>query len=262
MKSAVIIGLGWVGLPTAQALSSVYNVVQGTVRSTTKQQQLKSIAEPIAIELLDLPAAKPTTPIAEPDLGIICFPPGIRRGPASVYFEKLETLFSWFKPAHLLFISSTSVYRNDIDWAFEDRRLEQLDSPLVLAEQYVQQQITNTAILRFGGLMGDDRIPAKYFKDQLPKANHWVNYLHRVDAVRSIVYAAEQQLTGSYNVCSPEHALKKEVVLDSAQKSGLTAPSQFQETVEQGKRVASDKLIQVGFSYTFRTPLAFSYQKV
>lgn len=66
-------------------------------------------------------------------------------------------------------------------------------------------------VIRFGGLLGDNRIPGKYFsgKENVP-GHPPVNYIHRKDAVNAVLWIIEKNLWNeTYNIVCPKHPEKR-----------------------------------------------------
>jgi nucleoside-diphosphate-sugar epimerase len=89
----------------------------------------------------------------------------------------------------VLFISSTSVY-NDVDaFVTEEtiaRPATESGKQLLETEQLLQSNINfKTTILRFGGLIGEDRHPVKFLagRENLENPNAPINLIHQEDCI-------------------------------------------------------------------------------
>src|SRR5665648_142015 len=138
-----IVGLGFFGIPLAQKLISQKHSISGTTRSVEKMKSIET--QGIQVSILNYPHT-PSIEILESDIIVLNIPP---------FVEELEWFKSWNlkKDTILIFISSTSVENNP------DKSNAKL---LALQEEWIKTYFTTWSILRFGGLMGHGRHPAKY----------------------------------------------------------------------------------------------------
>ena len=116
-----------------------------------------------------------------------------------------------------------------------------------------------TTILRFGGLIGADRNPARFLlKSAQPVANAPVNLIHQDDCIGIITTILEQNLWGEIlNACCPEHPLKKDFYGKAAQISGLPVPG-ISDQDEAYKIVDSSKLKRLlKYKFKYQSPMDY-----
>ncbi len=266
MKSGTvaILGCGWLGLPLGKHLLAKGYSVKGSVTSPEKLNQLGDAGIlPYRIVLSDSEAIVEDPAFFESDVLIVAIPPRRIDSVEQVFPAQIGQLIPLILNSGIqkvIFISSTSVYPEKHQVARED----DLFSPdkgsgkaLLLAENLLNSLTDfKTTILRFGGLIGADRNPARFLlKAQRPVANTPVNLIHRDDCIGIIVAVLEQELWGeTLNACCPEHPLKKDFYGRAARISGLPAPL-VSDQAEAYKIIDSSKLIRMlGYAFIYPSP--------
>jgi nucleoside-diphosphate-sugar epimerase len=267
-KSVSILGCGWLGLPLAQHLVNKKYKVNGSTTSQNKMQLLQNAGiNPFQIDLssflrIDLEFFKCS-------VLIINIPPALRKRDVGNHLDELQHIFDTMlqeKPENILFVSSTSVYKDENRiMAEEDADSE---SDIFLIEQKVIDNCTERAIpftiLRCGGLMGYDRIPCKYYsgKTNLTLPDTPVNYIHRDDVIAIIADCLENEHWGEiYNAVAPHHPGRKEVIAECCNRSAFILPEYSSEvTNEAYKIISSDKLMyDLSYRFIYPDPLQFPY---
>lgn len=260
-----ILGCGWLGKELGKHLISKSYQVKGSTTSLAKFEDLtKEQIEPF---LITLPATSDENHFWDADILVIAFPPGLRKGNASDFTKKIETIHEQIaqrKYKKVIYVSSTSVYKND--GSIKSEGDVDISHILYQAEQTLSQacQETSTPIViaRCGGLMGYDRFPCKYYSIENPiaGANAKVNYIHRDDVVRILgLFIENSQLQGVFNLVSDKHPTRKEVLLDCFRKQKQTVPK-FTNEKKDFKVVTNEKLIKTtGYTFKYPDPLGFYY---
>lgn len=196
MQKISILGCGWLGLPLAKKLIEKGNSVNGSTTSESKLSILKdSGINPFLVILSD-----PETSgegalenesisqtindfLAESEILIIDIPPKLRANNTNLstplpmtFVRKIETLIPFIEKSTIkkvLFVSSTSVYGDQNDLITEETNPNpetESGKQLLLAEAILQEnQNFETTILRFGGLIGEDRHPVKFLAGKKPR---------------------------------------------------------------------------------------------
>ena len=186
---------------------------------------------------------------------IITVPPGSREAQQSLSLHlRIGEVAARLQSQHWVYCSSTSVYdREDGKLVEKDANLNTLIGKL---ETLYGKTNSNSAILRFGGLIGKDRNPVVYLtkKDKFEKPMAVVNFTTIYEAMDAIEIAIEQKLSGTYNVVNTDHPYRYEFYAAEAAKRGLTLPIADTTDVSQGKYVSSE-FFERTTGYTFR-PLA------
>jgi len=269
MKSGTIsiLGCGWLGLPLGKYLISKGFTVNGSVTDTDKFGLLRDVGiSPYRIVLNETVAIVVDKTFFDCDVLIIAIPPRRTAHIESIFPATIAQSIPFILQAGLakvLFISSTSVYPDKNQLAKEEDTLvpdKESGRALLLSENLLNSLTDiQTTILRFGGLIGADRNPARFLlKSSVPVPNSPVNLIHQDDCIGIISAIIEQDLWGeTLNACSPEHPLKKDFYGRAAQISGLPEPL-ISEKPEAYKLVDSSKLIRL-LNYQFKYPNPIDY---
>ncbi|WP_332911656.1 hypothetical protein [Algoriphagus boritolerans] len=169
----------------------------------------------------------------------------------------------------MIFVSSTGIYPEAPSEKLYSEEfpltLENTGNKILLrAEQLVgKERSFDLTIVRFGGLMGADRIPGKYFSGKENVAGHTrVNFIHQNDAVGILAWVIEKGLWNqTFNGVVPVHPLRREIYEKNALELGIAPPSSYQNEPEGIDRlIDSKKIMETGFEFEFPDPLEFSYQ--
>ena len=262
-----ILGCGWLGLPLAKHLLSKGFIVKGSVTSPEKLNLLSNDGiSPYQVALSDSEASVNDETFFETDVLIISIPPRRTEGIIHIYPAQVGFVIPYlvkFKVGKVIFISSTSVYPENFQTAKEDDQHipDKESGKACLAAENLLRNLTDfeTTIIRFGGLIGADRNPARFLlKAARPVANVPVNLIHQDDCIGIISSIIDQDLWGeTLNACSPEHPLKKDFYGKSALISGLPEPIIAAFDAEY-KIVDSSKLIRM-LNYQFKYPSPMDY---
>lgn len=268
MQTISILSCGWLGMPLAGRLVQEGYCVKGATRTSEKLAQIK--AQGAAAYLVNLPAQVANDQLNELldcDLLIINIPPQRRSGLPSAHGEHMVYLAEKMRQkAHIpqvIYVSSTSVYR---DTNGEVTETSPLNSPeedvIVYAEQLLQREF-GAAILRCGGLMGQDRIPGKYFIGRTVDTGEIpVNFIHQEDVIGLLLAMIRQGIRGEvYNAVAPLHPTRREIYLANAAKFGWQPPV-FVESAQPipFKVVNSEKAMrELGYDFIFPDPMQFTY---
>jgi nucleoside-diphosphate-sugar epimerase len=245
MKKIAIIGLGWLGLPLYEFWNQKGVDCCGSTSSHEKTDLLKKRGIHAFFynsNVVDFTEIRSIS--ASISHLIVCIPPSKT---AQDYATELVKIISFFsKTCKIVFTSSTSVYPDLILEAHE----EYVFTPQDETKALVQAEITlkklfweRLCILRFAGLIGPQRHPAKFFagKTNLPMGNIPVNLVHLLDCIRIIDSVIEQELWGEiFNVCASIHPTKKEYYSKSCEILNLERPT-FLEDFSTGKSVSNAK---------------------
>jgi nucleoside-diphosphate-sugar epimerase len=266
-----ILGCGWLGLPLGESLVKKGFQVKGSTTNIEKIDKIKSAG--IEAFLLNLSPQIECENIANflnVNTLIINIPPKIRLNQSEMHLEQMKHLIEAMKQSsiqNIIYVSSTSVYPELNREVFEEdvSTPEQSGSVvLVKAENLLQENFKNLTVLRCGGLMGYDRIPAKYFSGWkgLTTGNIPVNFVHRDDVIGVIEWIIEKNIWGEvFNVVSPQHPIRKEIYSKNCKELGFELP-EFIDPVEPQpfKIISPKKLIEkAGYQFKFENPLDFVY---
>ena len=268
MEQISILGCGWLGLPLAEQLIEKGFSIKGSTTSPNRVGELESKEiEAFIIELFpDKISGDVTAFLQNSKTLIIDIPPKLRGENPASFVGKMKTfiqkcvLNSEIK--NVLFISSTSVYGDEAITVNE----ETIEKPATLSgkellatEHFLQQQTAfKTTILRFGGLIGGSRNPAKSLsgKSNIATPNAPINLIHQDDCIGIITTIIEQNYWGKkINASTPFHPTRKEYYTAKAKKLGLPLP-EFEENNASGKVIDSSKLIsELKYRFIYITDL-------
>ena len=268
-KRISILGCGWLGLPLAQKLIETGFEIKGSTTSEHKLEVLKS--NKIAPFLIALSEDKIIGNISEflndSEILIIDIPPGLRKitetTVGKTFVNKIKTLLPFIESSaveKVIFISSTSVYGDfdSIPTVTEKNELHpDTESGKQLAE--VENLFRNnkkfkTNIIRFGGLIGEDRNAIKMLAGKTNVANPEapINLIHQVDCIGIIGETLKQNCWNeTFNAVAPFHPTRKEYYTQKAVALNLPKPEFSENEPSVGKIVSSEKLEKV-LGYGFK----------
>ena len=124
--------------------------------------------------------------------------------PKQNYLESLKELLSIIDSAQIILISSISYYRGK--------------ELVVKGEKFIRTQRAKATIIRFGGLMGEDRIAGKYTQGKSLK-DGLSHYIHKMDAVGIIKEVILQNINSTtIDAIAPKQALKSVIFVKNGKK--------------------------------------------
>ncbi len=262
-----ILGCGWLGLPLGKYLRNHRFSVKGSVTNPEKFGLLRtSGVVPYRIVLDDSDIKVDDPAFFETDVLIISIPPRRIDGIERVFPAQIAQLIPIILKAGIqkvIFISSTSVYPENLQTASENDELipDKASGKACLYAENLFKNLTDfkTTVIRFGGLIGADRNPARFLlKSDRAIANIPVNLIHQDDCIGIILAILEQDIWGeTLNACCPEHPLKKDFYGKAAQISGLPEP-RISDHQEAYKVIDSSKLQRL-LNYEFKYPSPMDY---
>ena len=266
-RTVSILGCGWLGVPLGRFLADRGFMVKGSVTNVDKFDSLKTAGIlPFRVMIDESGIETDNTSFFETDVLIISIPPrrieGIERiFPAQI--AQLIPVILKYEIRKVIFISSTSVYPENKQKAKETDVLspdKASGKALVVAENLLRNLIDfETTIIRFGGLIGADRNPARFLlKSGVPVANVPVNLIHQDDCIGIITAIIDQELWGeTLNACCPEHPMKRDFYGKAAEISGLPLPD-ISDVDEDYKIVDSSKLKRLlKYRFKYKSPLDY-----
>lgn len=276
-KSLSILGCGWLGLPLGKYFSENGYVVKG---STTNEEKLSILAEngieAFRIQLNPHIVGENVDNFLSSETLLINIPPRISLQKADAHVEQISNLLNFIKTSsikNIIYISSTSVYPELNREVLEEDVItpEQSASPtMVKAEKLLlnfwKESSVNLTILRCGGLMGYDRIPAKYFSGWkgLTTGDIRVNYVHRDDVIKIIEKIIENQIWNQvFNIVSPIHPTRKQIYAKNCEELGFEMPEFVKPAEPQPFKIISVAkwLKHSNYKFIYENPLDYYYQK-
>ena len=262
MTKISILGCGWLGLPLAKSLLKKGFYVKGTTTSTEKMTVLEQAnIDAFLISLhSDSIVGDIETFLNDSEILIIDIPPKLRGINNESFVDKIKTLLTYIEKSsvkNVLFVSSTSVY------ADENRIITEETTPnpdtesgkqLLQSEQFLQQNTKfKTTILRFGGLIGEDRHPIHSLskKDNVENPDAAINLIHQEDCIGIIEKIIEKKSWNeTYNAVTPFHPSRETYYTQKAIELNINAPKFNHSKTSIGKTILSNK-IQKELNYQF-----------
>jgi len=237
-----ILGCGWYGRALGRALTAKGMTVKG---STTSADKLSALADfgilPFEVRAeSDSLSADPA--FFDCDVLVVSIPPRFRRGETADYLPKIGHIIGAIKQygvRKVIYTSSTGVY-GDTNSEVNELSVPQPEpgSGTILLETeklFTTETAFKTAILRFGGLIGEGRDPGRFFagKTQIPNGRAPVNLVQLEDCVGVTEAIIMKDAFGYvFNTCSPEHPPKAGFYRAAAAKAGLPPPDFIDELLD------------------------------
>lgn len=266
MTKISILGCGWLGFPLAKKLIEKGNSINGSTTSENKLAILKdSGINPFLVALESESISESVNSfLSESEILIIDIPPKLRavdpNAKKKVFVEKIKNLIPFIEKSSVekvLFVSSTSVYSDENDFINE----ETIPNPetesgkqLFLAENILlENKNFQTTILRFGGLIGEDRHPVKHLsgKENLENPDAPVNLIHQNDCIGIIEEIINQSKWNEvFNAVAPFHPTREEYYTQKAKEQNLILPK-FSSEKSNIKKVISSEKIEQFLDYKF-----------
>jgi nucleoside-diphosphate-sugar epimerase len=250
-------GCGWLGLPLAKTLVKNKFIVKGT---TTSEEKLGALSEEkiqgYKITLSENSIDGPIQEfLAETKTLVINIPPKLRGSTRENYVAKMNHLAREVEKSaikQVIFVSSTAVYGESNGIVTEKTIPEpNTESGLqILASENIFKDNKNfkSTIIRFGGLLSDDRHPITILtkKKGLKNGGMPVNLIHRNDCIRIIEKVIVEHWWGVIiNGVFPQHPTKKEYYSEVALKRNLDIPDYEDSIIPNGKIIAAQYLTDV-----------------
>ncbi|WP_439489298.1 NAD-dependent epimerase/dehydratase family protein [Algoriphagus sp.] len=265
-----IIGLGWIGLPLARLLQEDGYKVVGSTTSSNKVAKLKEEGiNALHFSLMPFPQGKGFQELFSSEVLVVNIPPRSKSTDGRFYLEQLKFLQSMVEQSGIqkvIFVSSTGVYpevAHDEAYREDDVVTEENTGNIIQFKgEGTFRGLKDLTIVRFGGLLGDNRIPGKYVAGKEGVAGHTrVNFIYRNDAARLLHWIIKKELWNeTFNGIAPIHTLRKDIYEKNAVDLGLQPPASYAPVKEEVNRLISgDKICQTGFRFDFPDPLDFPY---
>ncbi len=258
VKSALIIGCGYIGTALAQLWISQGIEVTGTTTQPSRLEELSQLgihatiyADNNVTALRQLMQGKDTIVITVAAKG--------RDSYRSTYLDTAkavtEALPSYPGVKSVIYTSSTSVYGDHAgEWVDETSALKPQNAQteiLIQTEQVLLATKGPVCIFRLGEIIGPGRSPKDRLKNNSrPFAGTGQNYTNfsELDAIiTAIDFAAKNGLSGIYNLCSDLHITRKEYYGPSVEWDSS------QTTVHGGNKRVSSKKFKTSIASTDTT---------
>ncbi len=273
MKCISILGCGWLGLPLAKSLLKKGYSVKASTTTADRLNILETAGiMPFQIRLEEQEIIGNVVDfLNETEVLIIAVPPGLQKISSDSFelsfVNKIKTLLPYIEKSGIqkvLFISSTSVYADrfpiaDYNETSPTNPDTESGKQLVLVEQLLQSNSCfKTTIIRFGGLLGDDRHPIRFLagRTELENPEGPVNLIHQSDCIgiveKMLTLGEKVKWDETYNAVAPQHPSRKKYYQKKALQFHLPMPTFAEDSESKGKIISSKKV---------ETILGYSFQK-
>ena len=277
-KSSIsILGCGWLGLPLGKKISEKGFVVKGSTTNAEKLPVLqKKGIEAFRIQLNPQVVGENVDNFLSSETLLINIPPRISLQKVDAHVEQISNLLPHIKTSsikNIIYISSTSVYPELNREVFEEDVTtpeQSASATMVKAENllkdFCKNSNLNLTILRCGGLMGYDRIPAKYFAGWkgLTTGDIQVNYVHRDDVIKVIeTIIGDKIWNETFNIVSPIHPTRKGIYAKNCEELGFEMPEFVTPLEVQPFKIISPKkwLERSKYAFIYENPLDYYYKR-
>ena len=265
MSQISILGCGWLGFPLAKSLLEKGFSINGSTTSLEKIDVLeKAGISAFQISLFeDKIEGNLDLFLSNSNVLIIDIPPKLRGNSSENFVAKIQNIIPFIEKSSVekvLFVSSTSVYEDTSD--LRNVSEETIPNPdtesgrqLLEAEQLLQSNKNfQSTIVRFGGLIGEDRHPIKFLagRKNIENPEGPINLIHQVDCIGIIEAIYEtNSWQETYNAITPYHPIRKEYYTHKAIELNLPLPEFDESKTSIGKTILSDKVTSV-LNYEFK----------
>ncbi|MGF1556514.1 hypothetical protein [Paucihalobacter sp.] len=257
-KKIAIIGCGWFGLPLAKLLIEKGYLVNGTTTSRDKIEMLSnSKINPFVLELSENSISKSITEVLNNvDVAVINIPPGLRRQPNKNYAGQMAQFVPYLENSgvkHVLYISSTSVFEDDetfpiiLDNTSPNGKNYSAQQLIKTELQFQNSSYFTTTILRFSGLIGNDRHPAHSLSGRKNISNPMapINLIHLKDCINiSKLIIKNDVWNETFNAASNFHPSKIDYYTQACENFRIPRPEFNIQEKNVGKIINSEKLVQ------------------
>jgi len=254
MRQISILGCGWLGLPLAKSLLKKGFPVKGSTTSLDKIAVLKDNGiHAFQIEIGESQIKGEINSFLEnSEILIIDIPPKLRGNQSENFVQKIQNLIPFIEKSSVekvIFVSSTAVYADDNSVITEDTKPQpetESGKQLLEVEQLLQSNKNfQTTILRFGGLIGENRHPIHFLagKQNLENPDAPINLIHQTDCIGIIEEILRQDYWDeTFNAVTPFHPTRKAYYTQKAIELHLPLPEFEEGKFSIGKTIICDKL--------------------
>jgi nucleoside-diphosphate-sugar epimerase len=262
MKNISILGCGWLGLPLAKSLLDKGFLVKGSTTSIEKMTLLESNgihAFQITLSENEIQGDLQSF-LKNSEILIIDIPPKLRENSNENFVSKIQNLIPFIensKIEKIIFISSTSVYADETSTTLSVTELtkpqpETESGKQLLKAENLLLRSTNfkTTVIRFGGLIGENRHPIHFLagRKNIENPDAPINLIHQLDCIgiiEEILRQAQNDKLGFgeiFNAVAPFHPTRKTYYSEKALELNLLLPEFDESKPSVGKIISSEKV--------------------
>lgn len=266
MKQISILGCGWLGLPLAKSLIEKGFLVKGSTTSEAKIPLLKNDGiEAYQVEISESGIkGEIDLLLKNSEILIIDIPPKLRGNSTENFVKKIKKIITAIKKEKIqkvIFISSTAVYNDEFPIVTETTQTKpdtESGKQLLESEKLFLLNMFDfsTTIVRFGGLIGEDRHPVHHLagRQNLGNPDAAVNLIHQNDCIGIIEkIIALDCWNQTFNAVAPFHPTRKEYYTQKAIELDLPLPEFSKNDSSSGKIIQANK-VESELNYTFQKP--------
>lgn len=270
MRQISILGCGWLGFPLAKSMLKKGFQIKGSTTSFEKISVLSQTGiNTFQIELSeDNIKGEIESFLENSEILIIDIPPKLRGNHSENFVKKVETLVPFIEKStvqKVVFISSTSVYEDDNSLITEETKPQpetESGKQLLEAENLLKENSNfQTTVIRFGGLIGEDRHPIHFLagRKNIENPDAPINLIHQIDCIGIIeeflrlAQNDKLECNKTFNAVAPFHPTRKEYYTQKAVELNLAIPEFEINKKSVGKTISSTK-IETVLNYTFIKP--------
>ncbi|MDI9219866.1 SDR family oxidoreductase [Pantoea sp. EA-12] len=270
MKKVAIVGLGWLGMPLAMALTARGWQVTGSKTSPDGVDAARRCGID-AFQLVLTPEieceADELATLMAVDALVVTLPASRTVQGGEDYMQAVQNVVDTalaHKIPRIIFTSSSSVYGTGSGVMKESSALQPesvAGKTLVELENWLHDLPgTSVDIVRLAGLVGPNRHPGRFLagKTGLDNGGHAVNLVHLDDVVDAIVLLLQTPKGGRvYNLCASKHPARDDFYPFVSKQLGLVPPTFAAEAERSaGKVVDGSKICnELGFEYSYDDPM-------
>jgi nucleoside-diphosphate-sugar epimerase len=257
MTKISILGCGWLGFPLAKALIRNGFSVKGSTTSANKLTTLENAGiTPFLIEIGQNEINGDVDQfLGDSQVLILNIPPKLRGNLKDNFVTKIENILPFIENSGIkkvLFVSSTSVF-SDEDKVVTEETIPKPDTEsgkqLLECEKLLQENSHfETTILRFGGLIGEDRHPIYYLagRSNIENPEAPINLIHQEDCIGIILKIIERNCWAeTLNAVAPCHPSREEYYSQKSKEYNLEPLIFTHSKPSIGKTILSNKLVNV-----------------
>lgn len=263
-----ILGCGWLGLPLAKQLIKKGFSVKGSTTSEEKISILKDAGIlPFLVTLNDSKTSEEefltentSQFLKDSQVLIINIPPKLRGNTSENFVKKMQNFIPFIEKSSIekvLFVSSTSVYGDAHSLVTEETTPNpetESGKQLLEVEKLLQSNSHfKTTILRFGGLVGEDRHPIKHLagRENCENPDSPINLIHQEDCIGIIERIIELNSWDEvFNAVSPYHPSREKYYTEKATVLSLPLPKFVYDDSSSEKIISCEKVEKV-LEYSF-----------
>jgi len=248
-----ILGMGWLGQPLAQQLKQAGYPLKLATRSTERFAQLSAINPGNAqVDLDNLTNHDQIMYFLDTDILIINITYKNKHN-----YQQFIQFIEQSRIKHVLFVSSTSVYKNTQSIVTESTEFEDENSVVLQIENLFKKANNfKTTFVRMAGLVDARRHPARFFKSGkiVPQSAAPINLIHLDDCIGVITTIIQQNAWGdTFNACSTTHPNKREFY-SYARGLADQEPPMFNDELALSYKIVSNDKVRQQLGYEFIHP--------